>query len=194
MPSTRYADQNRLAVSGRVTLAFLSEGYATPVARICERAGVAERTFYRYFPTKAEAIRPVLEHGIDLVAAELRENEGGELEEVLVAAFARSLWGERGVTTARLVPLILAEPALYAVWLSTIRAFEAALGQAIQPWLRRPVSDLERHVIAGVLVTAMRISFEESAVEGADAVNVYRSALTAVDLPALLWGRSAGKE
>ncbi|MFG6444243.1 TetR/AcrR family transcriptional regulator [Microbacterium sp. P07] len=185
MPSAEFAERNRLAVSERVALAFVDTGYAVPIARICERAGVSERTFYRYFPRKPDAIRPVLERGIELIGEALRERPSGALADVLVGAFERSLWGERGIHTAQLVPLILREPALYAVWLSTIHGFEAVLGDAIDPWLIRPVSDLERRVIAAALVAAMRIAFESSTAEGAEPVTVFREAVAAISVPAI---------
>jgi AcrR family transcriptional regulator len=186
MPSPRSAERARLDLSERVALSFVDDGFGQTVASLCRALDVPERTFFNYFPTKADAIRPILERGIRTLVGTLAEDGADRsLEEALVAGFESSLWGENGRLTARLVRSVLVEPALNAVWLSTIRSFEAALAEAVRARTGTMADSAEEHMIAATLVASVRISFEHMATHGTEPVVTFRRALGAVSFPGL---------
>jgi AcrR family transcriptional regulator len=189
MPSRQNAQRTRLAVSGRATLLIIDGGYNHTVSQLSEKLGIPERTFYNYFPTKADVIRPVLEHGIDRMASTIiAEPLSSPFAAVLMSGFESSLWGEHGEHTKRVVPVVLAEPALYAVWLSTIQSFETTLAAAIRPRVDVVRDSVEEHMLAATLVSAVRISFEHMATHRTEPVATFWEALGSIVIPATLHG------
>jgi AcrR family transcriptional regulator len=168
-----------MRVSEQCCLVFIENGFDLTVSELCERLGVPERTFYNYFPTKPDAVRPVLEAGIRVIAESLGD-ESLELTDAMAAGFARSLWGDHGVYTQRLVPLLISEPALYAVWLSTIRDFETALLPAVADRLGVGFDTLRARLLAATLVSAVRLSFEHMATHGSDPQATFTEAMAIV--------------
>jgi AcrR family transcriptional regulator len=78
MPTGALRERRRLETKGEIGAAaralFLEVGYdATTVAAIAASAGVSERTFFRYFPTKEhvalEHLAAFVTHGVSLIEA-----------------------------------------------------------------------------------------------------------------------------
>lgn len=105
MPSRSYAERSRLMASERTALLFFTDGCDLSETEICVRLGVPERTFYNYFPTKTDALRPLLERGIRQIAEIVRDAAPSRpFIEVMVLGFEASLWGEEGEYTRRIMP------------------------------------------------------------------------------------------
>ena len=152
---------SRLRASEAACLLFIAEGTDQTVASLAAHIGLSERTFYRYFSTREQVIRPVLEHGIATVASTFAaEPLTDSFMDVAILGFERTLWGDHADYTRRLVPLLLQDTELYAVWLSTIRDFEAALLPLVAARLGVSEESLRAHLATAALVSAMRVSFE----------------------------------
>jgi len=179
MPSTSSAQLARMRVSEQSCLVFIENGYDLTVTQLCQQLGVPERTFYNYFPTKPDVVRPVLDAGIRVIAESLGD-ESLDLTDAMAAGFARALWGDHGVYTRRLVPLLMSEPALYAVWLSTIRDFETALLPGVADRLGVGFDTLRARILSATLVAAVRMSFEHMATHGSDPIETFTEAMAII--------------
>ena len=80
--------EDRLAVSVRCGHALVELGVDASTADLVAASGLSERSFFRQFPTKADCIRPLLEHGHRRFVAEFtRRAEAGPVD---LAETARS--------------------------------------------------------------------------------------------------------
>jgi AcrR family transcriptional regulator len=136
------------------------QGYAvTTVADVVKAAGVSRRTFYEHFADKEACFLAAYEHGVDAMAAELRERfERDEswrarVEDVL-DVFLGALASEPGFARAFLVEMWAAGPAAFARHLEVLDQFHALL-RAIHEQARAerpdvvPISDTVIAAVAG---------------------------------------------
>ncbi len=140
---------------------------ATTAEDIAQRAGVALRTFYRYFRSKQDAVGPLLaaggEHWRALLAA---TDPGTPLRQALEAAAAASL-AEPGEAareglerTRTLLRAAEGDPALRAVWYRVNQESEERLVPVVAR-LAGPGTDSLQHRLAAAAATdAIRISLE----------------------------------
>ncbi|MFI5876418.1 TetR/AcrR family transcriptional regulator [Streptomyces sp. NPDC051445] len=114
---------------------FVSRGLkATRAEDIAQAAGIAPRTFYRYFATKEEAVAPLYAAGAERWAQAVREAPAElTVPEALEHAVQHTLVPGRGVSAASwewartLIRLAGASPALGKVWAEVCHASETAL-------------------------------------------------------------------
>jgi AcrR family transcriptional regulator len=172
----------RMRASQAACLIFIEDGTDLTIAELASRIGLNERTFYRYFARREEVIRPVLEAGIELMEEIFRTAaKDRPLTDVALEGFRNSMWGDHADKTRRLVPLLLADPALNQVWLSTIRDFERVILAPIANRIDEPENSLRAMVVAGAIVTASRVSFEHMAAHGTDPVETFAQALAILE-------------
>jgi AcrR family transcriptional regulator len=172
----------RLRASAAACLLFIEDGTDITIAELAARIGLNERTFYRYFATREEVIRPVLEAGVAAVEEAFRiAPEDRSIADVALEGFRNSMWGDHADRTRRLVPLVLADPALNRVWLSAIRHFEHVILAPIAARLHEPEDSLRAMMVAGAIVTAARVSHEHTAAHGTDPVETFREALAVLE-------------
>ncbi|MBF6482523.1 TetR family transcriptional regulator, partial [Nocardia cyriacigeorgica] len=71
---------------------FVRAGGSSPtVAELAAAAGLAERSFYRYFPTKEDSLRPMFDDGNHAFARAIDARpEADTFADVLVHAFERT--------------------------------------------------------------------------------------------------------
>ncbi|MGW0363168.1 TetR/AcrR family transcriptional regulator [Streptomyces sp. NPDC002990] len=138
----------------------------TTAEDIARRAGVALRTFYRYFRNKQEAVAPLLAGGGDTWRALLAEEEPGTpLGEALERAVLRSLTDPRAVAegleaTRGLLRAAAADPALRGVWYRVNQDSEEHLVPLISR-LAGPAADpLSVRLLAAAATDAIRVSLE----------------------------------
>nr|WP_203621033.1 TetR family transcriptional regulator [Streptomyces sp. SID8499] len=153
----------------------------TTAEEIAGRAGVALRTFYRYFRSKQDAVSPLLAHGADRWRALLAETEPGTaLPRALATAVERALAapdeeGVQGLLRIRgLLRAAADDPALRAVWYRVNQESE----ERPVPVIARLAGDggmdpLEVRLVAAAATDAIRIALEtwaatEAAAEGPD--------------------------
>ncbi|MFE6711090.1 TetR/AcrR family transcriptional regulator [Streptomyces sp. NPDC057695] len=142
----------------------------TTAEDIALRAGVALRTFYRYFRSKQDAVAPLLAGGGDrwreLLAATAATEPGGGLPAALERSIAASLTPadpatEEGLRWTRgLLRAAAQDPALRAVWYRVNQESEERLREVVAG-LAGPAADpLEVRLAAAAATDAIRIALE----------------------------------
>ncbi|MFF1439758.1 TetR/AcrR family transcriptional regulator [Streptomyces sp. NPDC058295] len=123
---------------------FVSRGLkATRAEDIALAAGIAPRTFYRYFATKEEAVAPLYAAGAQRWAEAVREAPAElTVPEALEHAVRYTLVPGRGVSAASwewvrtLIRLAGTSPALGKVWAEVCHTSEATLAQVLGERMR----------------------------------------------------------
>ncbi|MFZ3595241.1 TetR/AcrR family transcriptional regulator [Streptomyces sp. BH104] len=159
----------RLDIARAAAELFTRDGLrATRAEDIARAAGVAPRTFYRYFATKEEAVAPLLDAGARRWAEAVRGAPADlPVPAVLRHAAERALTGADPANAASLgwvrALLRLAEesPALRAVWSDTCRVSESTLLTVLADRTGRTTApDLHLRLLAGLATTAVRVAVE----------------------------------
>ncbi|MER8043176.1 TetR family transcriptional regulator [Streptomyces sp. NPDC094032] len=139
----------------------------TTAEDIAQRAGVALRTFYRYFRSKQDAVAPLLAGGADRWRAELATTPPGTaLPTALERSIAASLAAEdeeaeEGLRWTRgLLRAAEHDPALRAVWFRVNQESEDRL-RGVLAALAGPAADpLELRLTAAAATGAIRVALE----------------------------------
>ncbi|GAB11573.1 putative TetR family transcriptional regulator [Gordonia araii NBRC 100433] len=126
MARTPLSPQALLDVSRRCAAVIAEKGSAAHTKELVEASGFSERTYFRYFPTKGECIRPLLDHGDRMFAAEVARRcagtdgvRAGNLLTLVVDAFVAAYDEGRLPFDRALLVTILADPPLRRIWLET---------------------------------------------------------------------------
>lgn len=115
MPPSR--DDDVLAASTAATAHLVATSGQASVVDLARAAGISRRTFHRYFPAKEDCLRPLMRDAMDVLVQALDERPRHEgPAAAFVAAFAVAAGGAFADRTRSLVPVVLAAPALHAVW------------------------------------------------------------------------------
>ncbi|MFE2461624.1 TetR/AcrR family transcriptional regulator [Streptomyces sp. NPDC059402] len=173
---------------------------ATTAEEIARRAGVALRTFYRYFRSKQDAVGPLLTVGADRWRALLAQAPPGAapgpalrqaVEEALATPDPQAV--EALLRTRGLLRAAADDPALRAVWYRVNQESEELLVPVIARLADGRREPLEVRLIAAAATDAIRIALEtwsgtEAPTEGpgspADlAVRCLRRLLGGMDAP-----------
>ncbi|MFF5183988.1 TetR/AcrR family transcriptional regulator [Streptomyces sp. NPDC000345] len=141
---------------------------ATRAEDIAHAAGIAPRTFYRYFATKEEAVAPLYAAGAQRWAQAVREAPPElALPEALAHAVQHTLVPGRGVSAASwdwvrtLIRLAGTNPALGKVWAEVCQASEEALAEVLTARLSRDTGITpHRRFAAAVASAAVRVAVE----------------------------------
>ncbi|GGT25322.1 TetR family transcriptional regulator [Streptomyces purpureus] len=139
----------------------------TTAEEIAQRAGVALRTFYRYFRSKQDAVAPLLAAGADrwrdsLAAAPPGSTVPSALESSIAEALAgRDDAAAEGLRRTRVLLRAAAEdPALRAVWYRVNQESEEKLLPVVAT-LAGPTADpLEVRLAAAAATDAIRVALE----------------------------------
>ncbi|MDT0613919.1 TetR family transcriptional regulator [Streptomyces lancefieldiae] len=147
---------------------FATRGpHATTAEEIAQRAGVALRTFYRYFRSKQDAVSPLLTVGADRWRGLLESTEPGTplgpalrtaVEEALAAPDARA--AEALLRTRGLLRAGADDPALRAVWYRVNQESEERLVPVIARLTDGGCDPLEVRLVAAAATDAIRIALE----------------------------------
>ncbi|MFD8412517.1 MULTISPECIES: TetR/AcrR family transcriptional regulator [unclassified Streptomyces] len=138
----------------------------TTAEDIAHRAGVALRTFYRYFRNKQEAVGPLLATGGERWRGVLAEEAPGTpLGEALERAVTRSLTDpqtvEEGLEVTRgLLRAAADDPALRAVWYRVNQDSEEQLVPVIARLAGEGADPLGVRLVAAAATDAIRIALE----------------------------------
>ncbi len=147
---------------------FVTHGLrATRAEDIAQAAGVAPRTFYRYFATKEEAIGPLFGTGTERWAHAVREAPAElSVPQALEHAARHVLTPGAAVSPGALdrartlLRLAQESPALLRVWAERCRTSEQALTQALASRGAGPAGSPETRFTAAVASAAVRVAFE----------------------------------
>ncbi|MFE5328712.1 TetR family transcriptional regulator [Embleya sp. NPDC056575] len=183
----RKAD-TRTEVSRAAVRLFASRGFdETTVEDIADAAGMALRTFYRYFRSKEETVSPVLSAGM---ADWVERLAGWDPEAGLLAAMQLSYRAAMrharevdGVDDAQLrVMLRVADghPALRAVWLAVHHECEERLRPVIAARSGLSVDDADVWLTAGAANVAVRVAMSRWAAGDGDAHEAAEHVATAL--------------
>ncbi|MFC8731613.1 TetR family transcriptional regulator [Luteimicrobium sp. NPDC057192] len=180
---------------------FAQDGVAaTSADDVARAAGVSVRTFWRLFPRKEDAVRPLLEDGVVALAADVRARG---LAGLLGAATpARPEPGPSDAASdaepiRTLVRLTRTEPAVRGVWLDVHDGAESVLADALAASRGEAVPGLGTRTTAAVANAALRVAVEEWAWQetgtesGAPAASLARRVDEALRLAADALGRRA---
>ncbi|AXE26109.1 TetR family transcriptional regulator [Streptomyces globosus] len=138
----------------------------TTAEDIAHRAGVALRTFYRYFRNKQEAVAPLLATGGDTWRAMLAEEAPGTpVAEALERAITRTLTAPQAVAeglevTRGLLRAAATDPALRAVWYRVNQDSEEALVPVLTRLTSEAADPLSIRLLAAAATDAIRIALE----------------------------------
>ncbi|MEU6315368.1 TetR family transcriptional regulator [Streptomyces sp. NPDC047014] len=138
----------------------------TTAEDIALRAGVALRTFYRYFRNKQEAVAPLLAGGGDTWRGLLAEEDPGTpLAEALERAVTRSLSGPQAVeegleVTRGLLRAASGDQALRAVWYRVNQDSEEHLVPVIARLAGPDAEPREVRLLAAAATDAIRVALE----------------------------------
>ncbi|QCR48226.1 TetR family transcriptional regulator [Streptomyces sp. SGAir0924] len=141
--------------------------HATTAEEIARRAGVALRTFYRYFRSKQDAVTPLLTVGADRWRGLLADAEPGSplgpalraaAEEALAVPDARA--AEALLRTRGLLRAAQDDPALRAVWYRVNQESEERLVPVIARLTDGAADPLEVRLVAAAATDAIRIAME----------------------------------
>ncbi|MFE5398553.1 TetR/AcrR family transcriptional regulator [Streptomyces sp. NPDC056568] len=168
--------ETRMAIARAAARLFVGQGLrATRAEDIARAAGVAPRTFYRYFATKEEAVAPLYALGAERWAAAVREAPAGlSPSEALEHAVRHTLTPGAGVSAASwewartLIRLAESSPALRKVWAEVCHTTERTLVEVLAERMSggddnvaaRLRATPELHFGAAVAGAAVRVAVE----------------------------------
>jgi AcrR family transcriptional regulator len=115
-------DEELLDISLRCAEVIHEYDGNAPTSALVAASGLSERTFFRYFPTKAESIRPFLDAGSRRFSAVLTQHlsrSAASVFDAVVTALPEAFAGVRTPWTHHLMQLVLTVPALRRVWLES---------------------------------------------------------------------------
>lgn len=140
---------------------------ATTAEEIAHRAGVALRTFYRYFRSKQDAVGPLLSGGAERWRALLEAAEPGApllgvLEQAVTDALAApdEKAAEQLIGTRGLLRAAESDPALRAVWYRVNQDSEERLLPVLTRLAGPDADPLEVRLAAAAATDAVRVALE----------------------------------
>ncbi|MFJ4963864.1 TetR/AcrR family transcriptional regulator [Streptomyces sp. NPDC088729] len=158
----------------------------TTAEAIARRAGVALRTFYRYFRSKQDAVGPLLSGGAERWRALLEAAEPGPLHPTLEAAVREALAAPDAATaeqlkwTRGLLRAAERDPALRAVWYRVNQDSEERLLPVLTHLAGPDADPLEVRLAAAAATDAIRVALEAWAGTDAPAAGPHSPAELAV--------------
>ncbi len=143
--------ETRMEIARAAATLFVRQGLrATRAEDIAHAAGIAPRTFYRYFASKEEAVAPLYATGAQLWTESVRAAPAHlTLPEALRHAVDRTLAPGVGVSASAwewartLIRMAHTSPALGKVWAEVCQASETELAEALAARLRPAEDDAD---------------------------------------------------
>jgi AcrR family transcriptional regulator len=173
----RRKTETRLDIARTAASLFAADGLrATRAEDVARAAGVAPRTFYRYFATKEEAVAPLFTAGAQQWAEAVRQAPDGlPVPDALRHAVTHTLApGDAGAAESlewvrSLLRMSEQSPALRAVWADTCHASEQTLLAVLVERAGGGGPSLELSLAAAVASAAVRVAVEAWAAGDASA-------------------------
>jgi AcrR family transcriptional regulator len=150
------------AASRAVVDLFIQTGTSDfTVRQMAAHAGISERTFYRYFPTREDVVKPVIALGMRALVDEMQKRPSTEpLTDAIIAAFRQSWVIVPAARSQVLFKVMQETETLRAVWRQAVGEGERQWTQMIAERLDIAI-DCDQAILAGAVVsTAVRLAFE----------------------------------
>jgi AcrR family transcriptional regulator len=156
----RKKERTRHELMAAAVRLFAERGFeATTVDDIAAAADVSPRTFFRYFPSKVDALFADIEERQVRMQRALDERPEGEplLETVrrVVLEFAGEFFADPDLFATR-VRLMLEHPALLAHGLERMARLEEQIAAAVARELRAPETDIRPRLVGAAAIAAVR--------------------------------------
>lgn len=151
-----------LAISRQSAAVFVEAGGSSPtVACLAETAGISERTFYRYFPTKEDVLRPVFDAGNHAFATALTaQPRRTELADAVVNAFDLTFASSTDAEARDLMTVVFADPALRRIWLQAAYETTDLIRTGVARLLGTGRDDLTTTVACGQAVLLVTVALQ----------------------------------
>ncbi len=179
----RLQDERQLAAAERCVEAILAAGTTRlGVEELRAAAGVSKRTFHRYFPYKAQAIRPYYA-AMTAALEELVAADRLPTVQAWTDAWAEVVLGEEPARRLELFRLIRSDPEFWSVFLEVIEDSERTFAAALRsrpggPGI--PVStEIDADVVAVGIAASSRLALHAAVDRGADPVAAFAAYLRA---------------
>lgn len=154
-----------------------------PIAQIAAESGLSERTFYRYFPIKAESVTPLFDWTTRRFnQAVVGASTDAEVTEVLREAFRAGLLGAVAARTKALFPLVFTDSEMWSVFLRKVHDGERSLAPVLAPRLDLPATSIAARAAAAAVASSTRIALEAMVTTGADPETIYMQTIDAFSL------------
>lgn len=165
----------RLRASEQCCALFIARGTTDlTITEIASEIGISQRTFYRYFPVKAESIGPVFDWFIRRFNAVIVETDPDiALTEVLRLAFRASLLGESAERTLQLFPLVFRNSEMWSVFMRKVHDGELSVAPVLAPRLGLAADSVAARAAAAAVASSIRIALEDMVTAGADPETAY---------------------
>jgi AcrR family transcriptional regulator len=162
--------QTVLQVSESVTELFLrSRGTAFTVKELATYAGISERSFYRYFPRKEDAVKPFLTAGVEMLAQAVSERPIDEPLETSLAIVWEGSWSADNMERVQVLHRVLGETERFrSIWMEVITETEATWTQVVARRLGIEPSSRQAALAAAAIVAVLRLSTETFSDAGPD--------------------------
>lgn len=182
----KLASSTRLRVSEECCELYLARGTTQlTVADIAGAVGVSERTFYRYFPVKADSIAPVFDTMTETMNTAVLAHLAAPIRDVIVDAFD-AMFSTRITSRAReIFPLVLADPEMWGLFLRKVHDGETALAPFLAARLNLSVDSNRARAAAAAIASATRIAIERLGTSDVNLTTEFAGLLDAFG-PALL--------
>lgn len=134
-------------------------GSGVSVRELAAAAGLSERTFYRYFPTREDILRPAMRDSQnDIARAVDAEPADSSLGDALVAGFAAAAEGAYTERTRHLLPVVFGSAPFSAVWSQELRQHGPMLRAAVARRLDCDPDDVRAEVAAALFLSLMELA------------------------------------
>ena len=151
---------------------FLAQGFdKVTVAQVAAAAGVAEKTVYNYFPTKAHLVFDEGPAVLDGLVAAVTDRPRGQSALAAVRGFLSASSDRMGDShpaeaQAAFRRMVAASPALQAHQRQMAAGYERALAAALAEQTGMPAGSAEPFMAAVALVGALRAGFDAAQASG----------------------------
>jgi AcrR family transcriptional regulator len=162
LSSPRPITQAMFDASRATVMLLIEHGSADlPISRIAQHAGISERSFYRYFPRKEDALRPFLQTGLHRIVDNFNARPAGEPVITSLLAAWSDAWPLKERRSSAVLYRILEQHDSYrALRLQVIIDSETLWSEALA--LRLGIEPCSAHAlfVGAAVVAAFRMTWQ----------------------------------
>jgi AcrR family transcriptional regulator len=174
-------DSARLRAAEACCALYIARGTTDiTIADIALAIGVSQRTFYRYFPIKAESVSPIFDWTTRAFNAAVAGAPPAQpVQDVLKHGFRGMLGGPVAERTAALFPLVFADREMWSVFLRHVHDGERQITPILAPRLGLASDSVAARAAAAAVASATRIALEGMVTQHLDAETLFAETISA---------------